>query len=286
MQVFIKYGFFEALHIPLALTDLQFALLVVATVFIAAAGNIINDCFDIPIDLINKPSKVIIGKRISETTANRLYFTLTILGVGIGFYLANVVGKPTFASLFVIIAALLYFYSSTLKGVFLIGNILVSVLVALSVLIVGIFDVLPVLNPNDKVLQLKAMQVVFHYATFAFLLNLIREIVKDIQDINGDKNGGLQTIPIVIGRTRATYIIFGLAAFTICCVVLYMYTYLYSTQAMVIYFLFLVMAPLLYFCVKSFSAERPKDYAFLSLLLKGILCTGMISMLLYKHVVL
>lgn len=286
MQVFITYGFLEALHIPLALTAIQFTLLVIATVFIAAAGNIINDCFDIKIDSINKPSKVIVGKRISETTANRLYFALNILGVGIGFYLANTVGKPSFGALFVLISAVLYFYSSYLKGIFLVGNIVVSVLVGISVLIVAIFEILPVITPEYEALQLKAFQVVVHYAAFAFLLNVIREIVKDIQDINGDKKGNLNTIPIALGRTRATYIVFALGAFAICCVVLYMYTYLYSTEVMVFYFLFLVLAPLLYFCIKSWSAERKKDYAFLSLLLKGILCAGMGSLLLYKHVIL
>lgn len=286
VQVFIKYGFFEALQIPLALSNIQFSLLVIATIFIAAAGNIINDCFDTDIDTINKPSKVIVGRAISEITAYRLYVILNILGVGISFYLANAVGKPSFAILFVLISALLYFYSSYFKGIFLIGNILVSALVASSVFIVGLFDIFPVLTTDYEVLQLKAITIVFHYAAFAFLLNLLREIVKDIQDINGDKKGNLHTIPIVLGRTRATYIVFALGVFTIICTIIYMYTYLYSTEVMVFYFLFLILAPLLYFCVKSWSAERLKDYAFLSLLLKGILCTGLVSILLYKHVIL
>jgi 4-hydroxybenzoate polyprenyltransferase len=284
MQLFVKYGFFMPLNIPGALIDFQFALLVFATTCIAAAGNIINDICDVEIDSINKPEKVIIGKRISEASANRIYIMLSILGVTAGFYLSNAIDKPSYAAIFIVISALLYLYATYVKGILLLGNILVSVLVAISILIVGIFDLAPVIDTANSEQLLLPMKVVLHYAFFAFAINFIREIVKDVQDINGDKNGGLNTLPIAIGRSRTVALIFALGIVTTLSVVLYMYFYLYSTQPIMLYFLFLVVAPLLYFCLRARIAETADDYAFLSVLLKLIMFLGMCSILLYKFV--
>jgi len=286
MQVFVKYGLFEALGVPLAMSAFQFALLVFATICIAAGGNVINDIYDVDIDKINKPSNVVVGAKISEKTANQFFIALTVLGVTAGFYLSNSIEKPGFAAVFIIVSALLYMYASSLKGMLLVGNLLVSALVAFSLLIVGIFDIVAVIQPEDKEIQLLALNVLLHYAFFAFFINFIREIVKDIQDINGDKNGGINTLPIAIGRKRTTYVVFGLGVLAVFLVILYMYVFLYSTQPMVLYFLFLVVAPLLYFCIKTWSAETLKDFAFLSLLLKIIMFLGMCSILLYPSVIL
>src|SRR5690554_5074464 len=99
------------------LSTTQFTLLVLATLCIAAGGNIINDLYDIEIDRVNKPNKVIIGKSISERTANNLFIVLNVVGVGIGFYLSNVIGRPGFSALFIAISALLYLYASNLKSI-------------------------------------------------------------------------------------------------------------------------------------------------------------------------
>lgn len=268
------------------MNNFQFALLVIATLCIAAAGNVINDIYDIEIDKINKPEKLIVGRKVSETAANRIFLILNILGVGIGFYLANTLGKPGMASIFIICSALLYLYASYLKGILLIGNILVSVLVALSILIVGVFDIIPAINTDQMNMQLKAMKILLHYAFFAFMINLIREIVKDIEDINGDKNGGMNTLPIAIGRKRAAFVVFCLGVLMVFSVVGYMYVVLYNTQYIILYFLFLVVGPLLYFCIKAWSAESKKEFAFLSFFLKIIMFTGICSILLYPMVVL
>ena len=102
MQVFVKYGLFEALEVQLALNNFQFSLLVIATVCIAAAGNVINDIYDVEIDQVNKPSKVIVGKKISEKNSNYIFIVLNVVGVGAGFYLSNTINKPAFATLFYI----------------------------------------------------------------------------------------------------------------------------------------------------------------------------------------
>lgn len=286
MQVFVKYGLFKPLEIQVALSDFQFLLLVIATICIAAAGNVINDIYDMDIDAINRPTKLLIGRSISEKAASRIFIILNILGVAVGFYLANSIGKPGFAAIFIIISALLYMYASYVKGILLLGNLLISLLVAFSILIIGIFDIVPAITSEDKAGQLVAMQILLHYAFFAFFINLIREMVKDVQDINGDKNGGLNTLPIAIGSKRTAYIIFGLSVLTVLIVIVYMYIYLYDTQIIMIYFLIFIVAPLLYFCTKAWNPESEKDFAFLSMLLKIIMFLGMCSILLYKFVVL
>lgn len=284
MQIFVKYGLFEAYEIQLGLSNFQFGVLVFATLCIAAGGNIINDIYDIEIDLINKPEKVIVGKKISEEAANYLYIVFTVLGVCAGFYLSNSIGRNSFAALFILVSAFLYLYATYLKGVLLVGNLIVSALVAFSILIVGIFDLVPAIETSGSVVKLDLFKVVLHYAFFALFINFIRELVKDIEDINGDKNGEIHTLPIAIGRKRATYVVFFLGALMVLTVVVYMYLYLYSHQAMVIYFLFLIVAPLLYFCIQTWSAATKKEYAFLSFLLKVIMFLGMSSILLYKFV--
>ena len=280
-QLFIKYGLFNSIGIDVALSGFQFALLVFATISIAGAGNVINDIHDVDADTINKPNKLIVGKKVSEKKAYRIFFILNILGVFSGFLLSNAIGKPVFAALFIIISALLYLYASMIKGILLIGNILISTLIALSILIVGVFDVLPAIDASNVDNQIIAMIVITHYACFAFLVNLIREIVKDIQDINGDKNDGLNTLPIAIGRHRATTVVFALGVLAVVVVIIYTYLFLYTSQVLILYFLLLVVAPLIYYCVKAYSAETRKDMSRLAFLLKAIMFLGMCSIPMY-----
>lgn len=286
VQVFIKYGLFPPFGIDTTLNTFSFSLLVLATLCIAAAGNIINDIYDVEIDRINKPEKLLIGKKISENTANRLFVILNILGVGIGFYLANNIGKPSFAALFIVISALLYLYASYLKGILLVGNLVISALVAMSLIIVGLFDLLPAITAENQATQSAVFSIILDYAFFAFFINFIREIVKDLQDINGDKNGGLNTLPIALGRKRTVIIVFGLGIIAVAAVVFYMYQNLYRHQYALLYCLFLIVAPLLYFCLKSFSAEKPNDFAHLSTVLKVCMFLGMCSILLIPFAIL
>lgn len=256
-------------------------MLVIATLCIAAAGNIINDIYDVEIDKINKPTKVLIGKKVSESNANPLYIILNVVGVAIGFYLSNSIGKSGFSALFVVFSALLYLYASYLKGMFLVGNLLVSGLVAMSLIIVPLFDLLPAITLENQAVQSAVFKIVLYYALFAFSINFIREIVKDLQDINGDKKGGMNTLAIALGRKRTMKIVFTLAVIMILGIVIYMYEFLYNQQILMLYFLFAIVAPLLYFCVKAWDAETPKQYKLLSMLLKIIMFLGICSIPLY-----
>ena len=284
-QVLLRYGLFQPLGADMILSTTQFILLVLATLCIAAGGNIINDLYDLEIDRVNKPDKVLIGKSINERTANNLFFILNIIGVGIGFYLSNAIGRPGFSALFIAISALLYLYAANLKSILLVGNILVSILVAMSFIIVAIYDLLPAITPENKATQSLVFSYVLKYAFFAFFVNFIREIVKDLLDVDGDKKGGISTLPIVLGRKRAVRITFILAGILIFTVLSYMYNALYTQKAATLYFLFGIVGPLLFFCIKSWDADTKKEYRLLSAILKWVMFIGICSLLLFRFFV-
>ncbi len=286
VQGIIKYGLLETLDVQVSLDNFRFRLLVFATVCIAAAGNVINDIFDVNIDRINKPQQVIVGRRITEKSAYNFYIILNILGVGVGFYLSNLLDHPGLAAVFIVISALLYVYATQLKSILLLGNILISLLVASSLLILILFDIFPAIDTELKESQVLSSQAILMYAGFAFFINFIREIVKDLQDIDGDKNGGRKTLPIVLGRRRTVNVVFVLGVIALLCVLLYTYFVLYNYQKVVLYFVFLVAAPILFFCIKAWNAENNKHFGVLSIILKVVMLTGICSIIFYTEVII
>lgn len=285
VQCLIKFALFiPEFGIETTLNWYGFALLVLATLCIAAAGYIINDIYDVEADTINKPEKLIIDRHISNKTAFNWYLFLNVAGVVLGYVMANTVEKSGFFILFIIISALLYVYASYLKYTLLLGNIVVALLVSTSLLIVGLFELLPVLTPENRNTQLTVFKILLDYAIFAFLLNLIRELVKSIEDIDGDYKAGARSLPIVIGRERATRVVFLLSLLPVAAVIYYMLTYLYKQPIAMVYFLITVLAPSIYGSIQLFSAERKAQFSNLSKLYKLIMLFGMLSLLLYKFI--
>lgn len=282
VQLLVKYAFLESFGVNFGLTTPQILILILATICIAAAGNVINDIYDVETDFVNKPDKIIIGKSISEKTAYNLFIILNVIGVGLGYYLSQSVGRSGFFSIFVIISALLYVYASYLKQTFLIGNIIISLLVALSIIVVGIFELLPVITTENRQTLYTFFKIILDYSVFAFIINLIREISKDIEDIDGDYKAGMRTLPIIIGRERAKNILFALSLIPLFAVSYYVINSLYKNQIAVIFFLVFIIAPLLYISIKSFNAKTKKDYHHISNILKLVMFFGMLSLLLYK----
>ena len=281
MQLLFRYSFLKQQDIPLALADWQYGLLVLSTVLLAAAGYVINNIFDVASDTINKPNDVVIGKGISEAQAYNIYFGLNITGVAIGFYLSNVIMRPGFATIFILIASLLYFYSTTLKQIMLLGNFVVAFLLALSVIIIGVFDIFPATNTDNQAQMASLFSILIDYALFAFMINFIREIVKDIEDVNGDYNQGMNTLPIAIGISRTAKIALGFAIIPFILSLLYINKYFVENDLLIVtlYAFAFVLAPLLYFIVKIFSAKSQKDFHHLSTVLKLILLFGIFSIL-------
>ena len=277
MQLLFRYVFFKLQNIPSALADWQYSLLVLSTILIAAGGYVINNVFDQNTDLINKPNHVIVGKTISETNAYNLYLTLTASGVAIGFYLSNVIEKPGFASIFILVAATLYLYATSLKQMLVIGNIIIALLLSFSVVIIGIFDLFPTIHEGNQQQMGVVFSILLDYALFTFFLNFMREIVKDLEDIDGDYNEGMNTLPIVIGKLRTAKIVFGISFIPIIFMLYYINKYLLELVFTTVYLLLFVVGPLLYFAVKIWTAKSKKEFHMLSLLLKCILLFGVLS---------
>ena len=286
MQLLIKYALLEPFGVQITLDSFGIALLIIATICIAAAGNIINDIYDVDTDLINKPNKVIIGKKISEKTAYNLFIILNLIGVGVGFYLSHLVGRAPFFSIFVLVSVLLYVYASYLKRTFLVGNIVISMLVGLSLIVVGIFELIPVMTPTNQQTQVTFFKVILDYALFAFILNLLREIAKDIEDIDGDYKVGMNTLPIAIGRERAKNILTILNFIPLLGIISYVVSDLYKQPIVVGYFLLFIIGPLIYVSIKTYSTKTKNEIRHISNMYKLIMLFGMLSLLLYKYVIL
>lgn len=259
-----------------------FSLLILSTVCLAAAGYIINDIQDVEADQINNPNRVIIDKHLSSNLAFNWYLALNVLGVLLGFIVAQTVEKSAFFVLFIIISAVLYLYATYLKYIFLVGHLTVSLLVGFSILIVGVFELLPVLTPENRSTQLTIFKILLDYAIFAFIINFIRELIKSVEDIKGDYKVGVKSLPILVGTDRAVRIIFALSLLPVFGVIYYVFSYLNKQNIAIIYFVITVILPLIFCSIQLFSAKAKKTFSLISLEYKIIMLFGMFSMLLYK----
>jgi 4-hydroxybenzoate polyprenyltransferase len=277
MQLIILHGFFKFQNIWLALADWQYYLLVLATVCIAAGGYIINNIMDQDSDLDNKPNNVVVGKSISEAMAYNFYMGFTLLGVCIGFYLSNTINKPGFLLFFILPAALLYIYATSLKQIMIVGNIVVAFMLSFSIIIIGLFDIFPATSIENQTQMRVVFSVLLDFAIIAFIINLIREMVKDLEDVNGDYNQGMQTLPIVVGVSRTVKIVFGLSFIPILSILYYVNANLFQLLYATLYILGFVVGPLLYFTIKIWTAKTKKDFHHLSTVLKLVILFGIIA---------
>lgn len=197
-----------------AFGEMLFWMLVLSTVLVAAGGNMINDYFDTRIDRVNRPHNVIVGRSVKRRVAMLGHLVLSGLGVLIGLFVAWRSGQYALALIPVFSATALWLYSTKLKRMFLLGNGLVAVLVALVPLSVGLYEIPALLNaygssadgtlPNGDTVQIifgftGLWAWIIGFSGFAFLTTLVRELQKDMADIKGDKADGCRTVPIVLG---------------------------------------------------------------------------------------
>lgn len=268
-------------ELDLQLSLVHFILLVVATLSLSASGYIINDYFDVNADMMNKPDKVIIGKHIHRRFAMFLHWILNIVGVVCGGIVSYVIGFSHFVMIFVFIAGLLWFYSTTFSKEPFLGNVIIAVLVGLVPLITAIYELLP-LNFMYKHI-LNSMYVSFEgmlfwslgYALFAFLLTLIREMVKDIEDLEGDAAYGRNTIPIAFGIKPAKYITTSVFVISLGALVFVLFAYLHTGFAQV-YMAVGILLPLSITLVFFIKAQTAKSYHTVSTLLKIIMVLGLL----------
>jgi 4-hydroxybenzoate polyprenyltransferase len=277
-QVCIFYPLYAG-NIPFRDTR-NFIFLVLASVFIAAAGYIINDYFDINIDEVNKPRKNVVGKQINRRWAIAWHFMLSFTGL-----VFTAIALPVFHKWYlflgnVLCIALLWFYSTTFKRKLLIGNVIISLLTAWSILLIFFSKV----SVADALLpyhysQPKFFRFAFLYAGFAFILSLIREAIKDIEDMPGDARYGCRTMPIVWGTTTTkVYTGVWLIILIITLVIVQVYVLQFRWWWAVVYAVFFIIAPLIDILLQLRRASSTKQYHKLSNQTKLVMLTGILSM--------
>jgi 4-hydroxybenzoate polyprenyltransferase len=281
-QFCIIRTFLDAANIEPSLNWFYFSLLVLSTVFIAAAGNIANAYFDYEQDAEFRPGKTIVGRYISLDTAFGLQMGLNIVGVLIAFFLAYHFEKIKLGYVFLSAAALLWLYSQVLKKYFLVGNLVVAGLSAL------VF-VLPVLfesslynvfaSDNLELAKNIILNQLKWYCLFAFVVSLMREIVKDAEDKEADAAYDMKTLPVVL-PTAAVNAIIALMMIGTMVVIGYieMYYWQRGLKKHFWYTLFFLTFPLLTDLFLILTARKKTDYQNLSILLKLLMFFGIASM--------
>lgn len=288
-MLLIRYGvifpFLKIYGFEFQLSLLNFGILVFATILIAAGGYVINDYFDRKIDMTNKPDEVVVGTHIERRKVMSLHNTLTVLGLALGFYLSYYLGYGSFAFIFVIISGALWFYSTLYKRQLLVGNILIAVLTAAVPMLVVLYDVPLILQEyqanfiNQPVLheEIKYMMyAVTMFAGFAFLTTFIREVIKDIQDMEGDIEALRNTVPIMWGTNVAKVISIVFIIITILSLLLIYYIFLQGHLLSLLYLLIALVAPLASLIIFLIKAKSPKDFKFCSQYLKVIMVLGLL----------
>jgi 4-hydroxybenzoate polyprenyltransferase len=263
----------------------HFLILVFATLFITAGGYVINDYFDIKTDLINK-GEVIVGTKIPRRKAMMWHNILNIAGVAAGFYISWKAGYFWLGTLFLIVSGLLYFYSASYKRQFLIGNLIVAVLTALVPMLVVIFE-WPAIYRYCAVNAVTPprLGIIFYwvggFAVFAFLTTLIREIIKDIEDFEGDLAYGRNTIPVVTGTLAARIISILLILVTVSLLYIVWYFFL-NDKITLIYISITIVLPLLYVIYQLIISANKQQLHNASRLIKIIMIAGVLYSVVAK----
>ena len=263
------------------LNELLFFLLMAASVCIAAAGYIINDYFDVNIDQVNKSSKVIIGTYIKRRWAIFFHAILSLTGFILSLYIGYKLNNIYIPFFNFIAIALLWFYSTTFKKKLLVGNVIISLLTAWVILVLTLSEYRFRISPEDFVWQ-RILKVSFVYAGFAFIISLIREVIKDMEDIEGDLKYGCKTMPIVWGLP-ASKVFTGVWIVVLAgvLVIIQIYILQFGWWIPAVYALLTIAIPLVWVLRKLYDATTPKDFHRLSSVVKMIMGAGILSMLFF-----
>jgi 4-hydroxybenzoate polyprenyltransferase len=287
LQILLRYGLIipilEKYNIEPALSTLNFILLVLSTVLLAASGYVINDYFDIRTDRINKPDDVIVGRLVKRRVALLLHVLLSFTGVFIGFYLAYITRKETYVFMFIFIPAILWSYSTTFKKQVLIGNLAIALLTAIVPYIVVSLEFAALQRVlGREVIYTPACSLAWFWTTgfafFAFITTLTREIIKDIQDIPGDKAIGCKTLPIEIGIPYSKTIvnILSIGSVVVVWLLYFLMEDLRNIPYSGIYLFIFITVPYLYLIYSVTRAKEPKDFKISSTIAKWIIFFGVL----------
>jgi len=268
------------------LTSIGLLILISASIFIAAGGYVINDYFDLNIDMVNKPSKLIIEKFIKRRWAIVLHILLSLVGFVISLYIGYKLRNFYIPFFNLLAIAGLFFYSTTLKKRLLIGNVLISLLTAWVIIVVAIAEYkyqYPKTIPAGDYATPRLLKLSFLYAGFAFIISLIREVVKDMEDMEGDAKYGCRTIPIVWGVPVAkTFAGVWLTVLIGAIVILQFYVFQLGWWISVFYSTILIIIPLITILKKLYAAQTPVQFHQLSTAIKFVMLTGILSMVFFR----
>jgi 4-hydroxybenzoate polyprenyltransferase len=285
VPVILQQGSGNEIPMTLQFSLFNFILLVAATVFITAGGYVINDYFDIRTDLINK-GKVIVGTRIERRQAMMLHNIFNLAGVALGFYISWRSGYFMMGIMFLIVSGLLYFYSASYKRQFLIGNIIIAILTAMVPLIVGFYE-WPALYKFYSVnaIRMPEFDFIFYwiggFALFAFMTTLTREIIKDIEDYEGDIAYGRNTVPVIAGIKTSKFISAGLILITIAMLYLVWSLFLFDNYTLIYVSVFIVI-PLIFVIIIVFRSTDRKQMHSASRLMKIVMMSGILYSVVVK----
>jgi 4-hydroxybenzoate polyprenyltransferase len=287
MRYLIMEPLLPSTSFDLQFGDFQFALLVFSTMLIAAAGYIINDYFDTQADLINKPKRVVVGVTIHRRIALILHAVMNIMGVGIGVYLAFYIRLPALSMVFLIATGLLWFYSTNYKRQFLVGNLIVAILTGLVPLMVILFEI-PLLNREYGEIMLRnnasfgyLAAWVGAFSFFAFITTLIREIIKDTEDFEGDNAYGMKTVPIVLGTFWTKVSLMVMLTGTLGALIYLLVKYIvFSVDPMdyisLAYFSLFLALPMIALAIQLLAARDKRAYRRASHLIKLVMLAGIL----------
>jgi 4-hydroxybenzoate polyprenyltransferase len=269
--------------IELQLSHLDFFLLSLSTVFIAAAGYAINDYFDTGIDRVNHPDTVVVGVKIKRRVAMGAHLVISLLGIFLGFYVGYKAGIYKLGITHFIASGLLWFYSTDLKGKPFVGNFLIALLSAMVPMLVPLYEI-PLLNAayGDLLVETGTnfnflFKFIGGFAGFAFLLTLIREIIKDMEDIPGDMSFGLKTLPVIIGIKKSKQVLMTLIAFVIALLAFLQYKQFFSGDTIsFLYILLAIQLPMFYLAFRIKQAQTPEEFHAASSLSKLIMILGIL----------
>lgn len=268
---------------------LLFYLLIVASVLIAAAGYVINDYFDRDIDAINKPGKVVVGRVLKRRWAIVWHLLFSFLGLLISMFISYKTGKWIIVLVNLACIFLLWFYSTTFKKKLLVGNIIIATLTAWVIVVVYFFAGAGILNYEGWESDIysfdikKLYKFTILYAGFAFIVSLIREVVKDMEDMYGDAKYNCKTMPLEWGVPASKVFV---AVWIVVCIALLAIVQLYAWQSgwwgMAVYSIILIILPLGIILKDLYKATIPADYHRLSKLIKMVMLAGILSMFFFK----
>jgi len=276
---------FQDSNVQLILTPKLFWILSAASVLIAAAGYIINDYFDINIDQINKPDRLLVDRIIKRRWAIIWHWIFSFAGVLLSFYVSWKINNWIIGLANAGCVLLLLLYSSTFKKRLLIGNIIISILTAwvIMVLFVGEWTISILNYEAHRDVMSRLFKVAIIYTGFSFIISLVREVIKDIEDMEGDARYNAKTMPIVWGvNVSKMFAGVWLIVLILTILILQIYVLQYKWWIGVAYSIIFIAIPLVQILRKLYVATSKSEFHKLSNAIKIVMLTGILSMLFFK----